>query len=306
MNINIERAQILMEQSRFELAEEQLRLALAQDSSDSRAHALLALCLSNRDQFDDATAEAEQAIHISPDHALGFYALSAVMHKRNRLKEAHKAIDEAIRIEPWNSSHFALLAAIEIDRSRWNDALDAADRGLEFDPEDVQCTNLRAIALVKLGRRDEAGQTIDAALAKAPDNATTHANQGWALLHQREPTKAAEHFREALRLDPTMEWARHGILEAMKARNPVYRMMLAFFLWMGRFSPKVQLALVLGLVFGNRIVHSILEAVPVLSPLATPFTIAYILFVWMCWTSSALFNLMLCLDRFGRLVLRHG
>ena len=226
--------------------------------------------------------------------------------RRLRRKTAHKAIDEAIRIEPWNSSHFALLAAIEIDRSRWNDALDAADRGLEFDPEDVQCTNLRAIALVKLGRRDEAGQTIDAALAKAPDNATTHANQGWALLHQREPTKAAEHFREALRLDPTMEWARHGILEAMKARNPVYRMMLAFFLWMGRFSPKVQLALVLGLVFGNRIVHSILEAVPVLSPLATPFTIAYILFVWMCWTSSALFNLMLCLDRFGRLVLRHG
>ena len=67
MNINIERAQLLMQQSRFELAEEQLRLALASDSSDSRTHAFLALCMLNRDKYDDATAEAEQAINISPD-----------------------------------------------------------------------------------------------------------------------------------------------------------------------------------------------------------------------------------------------
>lgn len=303
MNNHIERAQLLMQQSRFELAEEQLRMALSEDSDDNLAHAFLALCLLDREKYDEATAEAEQAIHLSPDAAIGFYALATIMHKRNRLKEAHEAISSAIRIEPWNSMHFALLAAIEMDRSNWEAALEAADQGLQFDPEDVQCTNLRAMALVKLGRRDEAGQSIDAALLNEPDNAATHANQGWTKLHAGDPKQAAVHFREALRLEPTMEWARLGIIEAMKARNPAYRYMLAFFLWMGRLSPRVQIAMVLGLVFGNQILVSICESVPLLAPISTPIRIVYVLFVWMTWTSSSLFNLVLCLDRFGRLVL---
>lgn len=306
MNIHIERAQLLMQQSRFELAEEQLRIALVEDSDDNLAHAFLALCLLDREKYDEATAEAEQAIHTAPDGAIGFYALATIMHKRNRLKEAHTAVSEAIRIEPWNSMHFALLAAIEMDRSQWEEALKAADQGLEFDPEDVHCTNLRAMALVKLGRRDEAGQSIDAALLNEPDNAATHANQGWTKLHAGDPNQAAVHFREALRLEPTMEWARLGIIEAMKARNPVYRYMLAFFLWMGRLSPRIQIAMVLGLVFGNQILASLCESMPLLTPLATPIRIGYALFVWMTWTSGSLFNLVLCLDRFGRLVLNHS
>ncbi|MDB5311521.1 MAG: tetratricopeptide repeat protein [Gemmataceae bacterium] len=46
---------------------------------------------------------------------------------------------------------------------------------------------------------------------------------GWALLHARQPAEALTHFREALRLDPTNEWARDGLIEALKARYWVYR-----------------------------------------------------------------------------------
>lgn len=306
MNIHLQRALLLMEQSRHELAEEQLRMALAEDSADAIAHASLAACLLARENYDEATMEAEQAIHISPDESIGFYYLAAIMHQRNRLKEAHQAVSEAIRIDPCDSRQFALLAAIELDRSRWKDSLAAADQGLEFNPESVDCTNLRAMALVKLGRREEAGQSIASVLINEPDNADTHANLGWTLLHAGDPKKAAEHFREALRLDPNSEWARHGIIEAMKARNPIYRYMLAFFLRMGRLSPRVQIAMVLGLLFGNQLLQSVCRSVPLLAPLATPFTIGYVLFVWMSWTSSSLFNLVLCLDRFGRLVLNQS
>jgi tetratricopeptide (TPR) repeat protein len=303
MNIHISRAQLLLQQSRFELAEEQLRMALAEDSEDFLAHALLALCLLERKRYDDATTEAQEAIHASPDEAIGFYALATIMHERNRLKEAREAISEAVRIEPWNSMHFARLAAIEFSRSRWHDCLDAAEQGLEFEPENVECTNLRAMALVKLGRREEAGQSIDAALASEPDNEVTHANRGWALLHSGEPNKAAEHFREALRLDPTLEWARAGIVEAMKARNPIYRWMLAWFLWMSRFSPRVQIAMMLGLIFGNQILAAVCRSHPALEPFHLPLAMVYVLFAWMTWVAPSLFNLVLCLDRFGRLVL---
>jgi hypothetical protein len=46
-----------------------------------------------------------------------------------------------------------------------------------------------------------------------------------------------------------------------------------------------------------------MEMVPVLEPFSLPISIAYVLFVWMTWTASALFNLVLRLDSFGRLVL---
>ena len=41
---------------------------------------------------------------------------------------------------------------------------------------------------------------MGAALARRPDDPMTHANQGWALLHEGKPYPAMEHFREALRL----------------------------------------------------------------------------------------------------------
>ena len=69
---------------------------------------------------------------------------------------------------------------------------------------------------------------------------------GWTLLHDGDPRKAMGHFREALRLDPGMEWARAGIVEAMKARSLIYRIFLSYFLFMNRLSGNAQWATVCG------------------------------------------------------------
>ncbi len=299
----ISRAQLLIEQDRYLLAEEQLRLALAEGTETATAHALLALCLVERLEYDEATTEAQQAIHDAPDSALGFHVLAWIHFKQHRLKEAQATIEEAIRLEPWDAGHFSILASIEADRCRWTEALAAAEQGLACDPDHIRCNNLRAIALVNLGRKAEAGQSIQATLAKNPEDALTHANQGWTMLHQRQPLEAAQHFREALRLEPNLEWARQGIIEAMKARFFLYRWLLTWFLWLTRFPPKIQLALVLGMLFGQSLLSSLFEMVPFLEPLSTPLAVVYVLFVWMTWTASALFNLVLRLDSFGRLVL---
>lgn len=89
---------------------------------------------------------------------------------------------------------------------------------------------VRRRALLQLGDRDAAAATIEGALRRNPDDAATHTTQGWAMLHGGDPTRAAGHFREALRLDPTSGYARSGIVEALKARNPIYRQLLSYFL----------------------------------------------------------------------------
>jgi tetratricopeptide (TPR) repeat protein len=159
------------------------------------------------------------------------------------------------------------------------------------------------MALVKLGRKAEAGVTIDAALSRNPDNALTHANQGWTFLEQNQPKKALEHFREALRLDPENEWARSGIVEALKARNFIYAIMLRYFLWMSRLSTRVQWAIILGGYFGNRILATVARDNPALAPWVLPLQILYVAFALLTWTAEPLFNLLLRLNRFGRLAL---
>jgi tetratricopeptide (TPR) repeat protein len=303
MNQNLQRAVLLIQQSRHELAEGELRQSLATEPDDPYAHALMALCLAQREQFKEATAEAEQAIHLGPDFSFAHYAMARVMHRRNREDEALAAIHEAIRLEPFDADYLATLAEIQLHERQWSAALEAAEMGLQIDSEHTGCTNLRAIALVKLGRKAEAGRTIGAALARDPQNAITHANQGWTLLDQGDPKKALEHFREALRLDPDNEWARRGIVEALKARNFVYALMLRYFLAMGKLSRRGQWAVVLGGYMGNQMLGAVARANPALAPWILPLRVLYIAFAIMTWAASPLFNLMLRLNRFGRLAL---
>lgn len=303
MSPQLQRGLLLFQQGRPELAEAELRQALAADPNEAYAHTLLALCLCQRGQFKDATAEAQQAIHLAPDFPMAHYGLAYVWHDRRHYDEALAAIHEALRLEPDHPDYCALLAQIQLDRRQWPAALEAAERGLQNDPEHVACTNLRAMALVKLGRKAEATATIEAALARDPDNSVTHANQGWAYLEQGNPQKALEHFREALRLEPTNEWARQGIIEALKARHLIYAVILKYFLWMARLSPQVQWIILLGGYFGNRWLGSFSQTHPEWAPWIWPLRILYITFALLTWTADPMFNLLLRLNRFGRLAL---
>ncbi|MGC1275213.1 MAG: tetratricopeptide repeat protein [Planctomycetaceae bacterium] len=303
MNPQLDRAVLLLQQSRPELAERELRQALLSDPNDPLAHAILSLTLAEQDKLSPATDEAQAAIAAGPDLALGHHALSVVLRRRNRLGEARVAASEAIRLDPENEDHWAELAQIELGERRWQAALDAAEHGLAIDPEHAACNNLRAIALVKLGRRDEAGATIDAALARNPDDAVTHANQGWTLLHAGEPRKAMEHFRESLRLDPTSDWAKAGIVEAMKARNPLYRWLLAYFLWASALDRRVLFGLVIGAWFGMQFLQGVGDKHPAARPYILPVLIAYVVFCLSTWLGAPLANLLLRFDRFGRYAL---
>src|ERR1051325_5957971 len=262
----LQRPLLWLQQHRHEQAITELRQSLTADPHEPYAHALLGLCLAKGEKFQEATEEAQQAIHLSPDFSFAHYALASILRERHRNEEALVAINEALRLDSSDADYFAMLSNIHVDEKRWREALEAAERGLKLDSENIACTNLRAIALVKLGRKAEAGATIDAALSKNPDNAITHANQGWTLLERGEPKRALEHFREALRLDPQNEWARHGIVEALKARNIVYAVMLKYFFWMSRLSSRAQWAIILGGYFGNRLLAGIAAANPELAP----------------------------------------
>jgi tetratricopeptide (TPR) repeat protein len=303
MDEHLQRALVLFDQSRPDLAEKELALALAADPDDPVAHSYLALCLREKDDLSRATEEAQTAVRLAPDWAFPHYVLSRVHDARNRMEEAEAAIREALRLNPENASFHAVLASLRLQQRDWEGTLQAAEKGLECDAEHVSCNNIRAMALTKLGRAEEASATIARTLARDPEDAFSHANQGWTSLHQRDTKKALEHFREALRLNPELTFARAGLVEALKARNPIYALMLRYFLWMGHLSRPAQWGILLGGYFGYRLLGDLAERNPALAPWLMPLLVGYIVFAVMTWVSGPLFNLLLRLNRYGRYAL---
>ncbi len=304
MTAALQRAQMLLAQSRYELAEKELRRGLAEDPDDPTLHAMLAICLSEqKTQRPEALASARRAVSLSPDASHVHYVLASVLHDQDQEQQAESAAREAIRLDPEDPDNFSMLAAILLDRRQWKDALSTAETGLALDAEDIACNNIRALALTKLGRRKEAGATIRQALARDPENAVTHANMGWTCLEDGETKPAMEHFREALRLDPDSEWARAGIVEALRARHFLYRIVLKYFFWMSRLSGRAQWGVIIGLYVAFRLLRGVEKSRPELGPYVQPFLYLYLAFFVMTWMARPLFNLLLRLNRFGRLAL---
>ncbi|HEY5753931.1 MAG TPA: tetratricopeptide repeat protein [Chthoniobacterales bacterium] len=300
MNTHLTRGHLFYEHRRFTEAAEQFRQALGADPNDPSAKSWLALCLLEERKFEEATRLAEESIHAAPDDEFSHYVLARTLWARNRRREALASVREAIRLQPYDAANFALESQIHLDLRDWQAALDSADRGLEIDPENVGCNNLRSIALTKLGRGADASTTMASVLARHPEDAVSHATQGWNYLHGGKTKVALDHFREAMRLDPNQEWARAGIVEALKARNPIYGLLLRYFLWMSRLSGPAQGFIILGAYFGNQLLRNVAQAQPALAPWILPIQIAYIVFALSTWLASPFFDLVLRLDKYGR------
>jgi tetratricopeptide (TPR) repeat protein len=161
MSAHLERGRLLVQQGRAELGEQELRRALADNPDDANAHALLALALSAQQRLPEALKESRQAVQLAPDWPFTHYVLAHVLDHQDDLKGAHAAISEAIRLDPTDADFLAKLASIHLQRKDWKLALEVAEQGLQCAPEHVTCNNMRATALLKLGRRAEAGATLD-------------------------------------------------------------------------------------------------------------------------------------------------
>lgn len=298
-----QRAWLLYERGRHDEAIAALRASLANDPHDAEALGLLALCHGAKKEFDEAERLARASIEQDPEYPFAHYVLADVLSDRNRMKEALASIEHAIGLDPTNSSYRAFRGALLLALDRREDALASAEEGLSLDPTNARCLNVRAQALLRLGREHEARATLQSALADDPEDPHAHAAQGWTALHGRQYDQALFHFSEALRRDPTLDYARAGLVEAMKAKNWLYRPLLAWFLFMGRLTEGQRWLVILGIWFLPRILRSIGKHYPAILPVATVVGLLCLVLVLVSWLGIPIANLLLCANKFGRAAL---
>ncbi|MBX3460250.1 MAG: tetratricopeptide repeat protein [Planctomycetes bacterium] len=300
MSPNLQRALLLMEQGRHHLALAEFRNALAEEPDNGFIHSSMAVCLSVAGELDQAELEARQGIALAPDLDFAHYALAVVLRTRNRLAEAIEALNAAIGLDPDDPDYWSLLALLHCQLERWQPALEAAERGLEIDGEHVECLNARALALRMLGRTDNARQVIAGALARDPEDPFTHLNAGYAALDGGDRKAAMHHFREALRIDPSMESAREGVVAALKAANPLYYLPLRFSFWLEKKGKRWGVILPIALLIGVQVFTRLGDEVPALEPFMEPVIYSYVGFVLLTWNATHLLDFLLILHPVGR------
>jgi tetratricopeptide (TPR) repeat protein len=284
-------------------AERHFKDALAEDPNDDFALQQLAMTIHMQDDREREALEViDRAIGVDPNDAYHHACRAFILCSLDRGPDALKSARTARELDPYLDAAITAEAQAHLVMKNWAQAERAAREALAIDPDEAAPANLLSHALRMQGKSAENDAQIAGLLERDPENEHTHFNAGWSALNRGDHRAAEIHFREALRLNPSFDPAREGLLTSFRARSPIYRGYLNYCLWMSRLKKGAQWAVIIGLYVGFRILRNIADR---FSPsLAISIGVLYFLFVLWVFVADAVGNFILLFDRSARHALR--
>jgi tetratricopeptide (TPR) repeat protein len=301
-NPHVRRGMILQKQGRYREAETCFREALGTDPHDAMSLFHLAICQHQQNRLEEGILTIQRAIALDPVNPYFHGVRSFLLTDQKKFVLALKAAEEAAALDPECVTAFTAKAAAFSGMEKWPEMEAAVREALALDPDDATAANQLALALRLQNKMAENAEQIRGMLMRDPEDAYTHSSAGWAALQQGDRAAAQTHFLEALRLQPDLESARQGLLEAFKARSPIYRAYLNYCFFMQRLSGGMRWAVVLGLYFGVKFSKVLFEK----SAPSVYLGIAglYMLLVLWVHVARGVGNFLMLLDSFARHALR--
>src|SRR5262249_6171048 len=116
MGAAYERARILFEHRRYDLAEQELHRELAAEPQNGLAHAFLGHCLGRRGKLEEGRQAVEEGIRLAPDLGYAHRVRGWILRQQGHWPEAEAALQEALRLEPQDIHHLDELAFIQYKR----------------------------------------------------------------------------------------------------------------------------------------------------------------------------------------------
>jgi tetratricopeptide (TPR) repeat protein len=282
---------------------EQLDRLIREEPYHATAHALRALVYANQNQLDRAADDAHTAKQLAPRHPFILYTAGAVALQQGAVVEALSAAQEAQQLDPTYLNAVLLEARARAAAGQWTRVAALADRVLQQEPENEEAAVLGALArdVERDGLVNDEGWKSLA--GRFPLNAVARAGSGWTRMHAGQIRAARAEFEQALALDPSQPWAKQGLVLALKARDPVYALLLRFFLWFSRLPTRSRTYVLIGGLVAYNFLRRTARAEPELKPFITPLLIAYAAFVVLSWLADPLLNLLLMARPEGRRLL---
>ncbi|MGY1804340.1 tetratricopeptide repeat protein [Blastococcus sp. SYSU D00922] len=202
--LRVHRGWLLLEHERLvdALAEFETVLGDEPDSVDALSGA--AICHTHLGQPDQAVTLARRAVELAPDDSVALRSLAAAKKDTGSPREAVLLLRHAMEIRPDDASLVGVLAESLKLLDQVDESIELVSAIAQRRPGDGEAWAVLGQHLTSLGNFDEAIVPLRRSLELNPNNAWTHNNLGWSLMHAVVPDfEAARYeFDEASRLAP--------------------------------------------------------------------------------------------------------
>jgi Tfp pilus assembly protein PilF len=213
-------------------AADQLRLVIRHLPQYYRAYEKLAAALIQQRKFEEALVQCRRALEIEPAFYTARYTMAFAYAQLGRLAQAMDVYRDLLDAElaPKSEIHNEL-GRLLIRRRDFEAAVGAFQEGIRLnqDPESGNLPDLYfnlGHSLNKLGKGKEARRALEKAavgygreLERNPKSSAAHFALGSVFVEMRDFERAAEHFRQAVDLDPGDAAIHMNLVKSLEARG---------------------------------------------------------------------------------------
>ncbi len=171
---------------------------------------------------DQAEKQLRAVLQKDPRNLAGLIDLVATLDAQGRVDEAVRVAQSALAIDPKYARLHLLYAGLEAHRNRFAEALVLVNAALALDPRYQEAIIRKAYLLEQLGRGDEAGRVLRAALREDRHNPQLNAAYAQIVELRRGDLKSAERrLRMAVARDPFLApaWQLLGVTLVRAGRS---------------------------------------------------------------------------------------
>lgn len=193
----------------FDEAEREIVGVLELQPESSEAFLLRGRILQAQGKFDDAIADYERAIEISPGTSgpPGNISIGFLHLLNGQLEKARQSFEQALKIDALNGSAHDGLANVYRVEGKTDEAMNELRLALQFDPNQPRALATLAFLVSEQGDQEQALKLCLRAQELAPTNAVVLNNLGLIQRRRGELDLAEELYQQAIELDPQLDAA---------------------------------------------------------------------------------------------------
>lgn len=149
-------SRVELEGSHPQEAEKLMREYIAAKPDDPAGHYGLGYVLIAEQRLDDAQAAFEKSLSLKPDQTESVYQLGEIALEQDRADKARERFQQVLAKDPNHAGALTGAAMIEYRAAHYNEAIALLERAIAATPNYQKAHYYHALALSKLGRKDEA------------------------------------------------------------------------------------------------------------------------------------------------------
>jgi len=183
------------------------------------------------DENKESEKHFRKAITLEPDNAEAFQGLTYLYLSMGRAGAAEDHCRKALQLDPDDIDNWALMTHLCIHFEDATEATRCLRKAETLDPADARIVSLRTQigAISKGASKLSPGEQIEGyrdVLRASPENDTAHLNIGRVQLYEtKDYAGAEESFRAALRIDPQDTANQKALIEVLRKRDPVLKIL---------------------------------------------------------------------------------